>query len=183
MTVHQFIGRIRDVFSSDKRRRLWIVIGMIGLALLILPKMFRKTDTVPATAKTAEEYITQTEQRLKTLVESIEGAGQCQVMVTLENGVEYVYATEERRNTDREENVSGDDSRLTQRDDNQSSAILVESDSGREGLLVTEVQPTVRGVVVVCEGGDDAAVRQRVMDAVTVALNISQKRVCITKLS
>ena len=39
----------------------------------------------------------------------------------------------------------------------------------------------VKGVVVVCQGGDNAAVSQRIVDAITTALNISSKRVCVTK--
>ena len=50
-----------------------------------------------------------------------------------------------------------------------------------EALAITEVQPTVKGVVVVCSGGDDPEVQQRIINAVTTALNITTKRVCVTK--
>ncbi|MBQ3284021.1 MAG: hypothetical protein IJH40_00090 [Ruminococcus sp.] len=43
------------------------------------------------------------------------------------------------------------------------------------------IEPKVRGVVVVCDGGDDPTVKSRVLDAVTKALNISSDKVCITK--
>ncbi len=43
------------------------------------------------------------------------------------------------------------------------------------------IEPKVRGVVVVCEGGDDPLVVSRVMNAVTKALNISSDKVCVTK--
>lgn len=43
------------------------------------------------------------------------------------------------------------------------------------------IEPKVRGVVVVCDGGDDPMVVSRVLDAVTKALNISSDKVCITK--
>ena len=43
------------------------------------------------------------------------------------------------------------------------------------------IEPKVRGVVVVCEGGDDPLVVARVMNAVTKALNISSDKVCVTK--
>ncbi len=103
--------------------------------------------------------------------------------MTLENGVEYVYATEQRINSDRKEDTDDGASRLTQSDGSESAAIVVETDKGREGLLVTEIQPTIRGVVIVCEGGDRDEVRQRIVEAVTVAMNLSAKRVCVTKLS
>ena len=49
-------------------------------------------------------------------------------------------------------------------------------------MIQKQLEPTVKGVVVVCEGGDDIGVQQRVIDAVTVALDISSSKVCVTKL-
>ena len=45
------------------------------------------------------------------------------------------------------------------------------------------ITPMVRGVVVVCDGGDDPVVVSRVMSAVTKSLDISSDKVCVTKLS
>lgn len=46
-----------------------------------------------------------------------------------------------------------------------------------------EVEPLIRGVLVVCEGGDEPVVVERITEAVTKALDISTAKVCITKLS
>lgn len=46
-----------------------------------------------------------------------------------------------------------------------------------------EIQPVIRGVLVVCEGGDDPVVTQTVTQAVTRALDISSAKVCVTKLN
>ena len=43
------------------------------------------------------------------------------------------------------------------------------------------IEPKVRGVVVVCEGGDDPVIVSHVLEAVTKALSISSDKVCITK--
>ncbi len=43
------------------------------------------------------------------------------------------------------------------------------------------IEPKVRGVVIVCEGGDDPIVSSRVLEAVTKALSINSDKVCITK--
>ena len=45
------------------------------------------------------------------------------------------------------------------------------------------ITPVVRGVVIVCHGGDDTLVVSRVMSAVTKSLDISSDKVCVTKLS
>lgn len=46
-----------------------------------------------------------------------------------------------------------------------------------------EIQPRIRGVLVVCEGGDEPLVAERVTEAVCKALNVSTAKVCVTKLS
>lgn len=43
------------------------------------------------------------------------------------------------------------------------------------------IEPKVRGVVIVCDGGDDPIVASRVMEAVTKSLNINSDKVCITR--
>ena len=46
-----------------------------------------------------------------------------------------------------------------------------------------EIEPRVRGVLVICEGGDDPVAAGRITEAVTKALDISTAKVCISKLS
>ena len=57
----------------------------------------------------------------------------------------------------------------------------MDTDTGPVGLLITRIQPTVKGVAVVCDGGGNAAVQQRVMQVVTTAFHISERRVCVVK--
>ena len=175
--IKQWQTRVKQWLSDEKRGRWLWAVGAIGVALVLLSGVQPKKAVTTAT--NPEAFIRETEERLTEIVSSIEGAGACRVLVTLENGVEYVYATEQKVNTDRQQ----DTDRFTQRNDSESSVIIVEGSDGREGLLVTEIQPTIRGVVVVCEGGDREEIRARVVEAVTVALNVTSKRVCVTKLT
>ncbi len=46
-----------------------------------------------------------------------------------------------------------------------------------------QIEPIIRGVVVACQGGDNPVTVERVLSAVTKALNISTAKVCVTKLS
>ncbi|HOB36530.1 MAG TPA: stage III sporulation protein AG [Candidatus Avimonas sp.] len=170
-------------FKSKKGINAVVAIGLIGMLLIFLSTLFPGRDKPVEkglkASMTAEEFVSKTEKKLSQIIRSIEGAGECRVMVTLENGVEYVYAREQDINTDRKE----DDSGKSERDGKRESIIIVDTENGRQGLLVTEIQPTVKGVVVVCQGGDDPVVQERIASLVTTALNISSKRVCVTKLS
>lgn len=171
--------RLAAWMKGGKGRNLIIAAGIVGILLILLAEYWPKQTAASSAKTTAEAFVAQTESKLAEVIGNIEGAGECRIMVTLENGVEYVYASQEKINTDRVE----DTSKLSQRDDKEKSIIVVDTQDGRQGLLVTEIQPTVKGVVVVCQGGDQPLVQQRVIDAVTTALNIASTRVCVTKLS
>ena len=170
---------LMEFIKGGKGRKLLVAAGLIGIALILLSEVLPKKTAQTVAKASADEFIEKTEEKLAALLGSIEGAGQCQVMVTLENGVQYVYATEEKVNSNRVEDAGGD--KLSQKDDTEQKIIIVDTDNGRQGLLVTEIQPTVKGVVIICEGGDQPLVQERIKDAVTTALNISSKRVCVTK--
>ena len=92
------------------------------------------------------------------------------VMVTLESGTRTVYAADTASSAGADGSASYSEHYLT-----------VDTDSGPVGLLLTRIQPTVKGVAVVCDGGGDAAVQQRVVQVVSTAFHISERRVCVVK--
>ena len=93
-----------------------------------------------------EAYSSQLRAQLLDIVSHIDGVGEAEIFLTLDNGGESVYLTNSDTKT-------------------------------------KSIEPTVRGVVIVCEGGDDPVVVSRVLSAVTRSLSISSDKVCITKLA
>lgn len=165
------------VFLKGKNGvRCIVVVGVIGVLLIIASEIFPVREKVSeSVGPDIEAYVCALEERLTETVSRIDGVGMCRVMVTLENGVKYVYASEEKTGSD----YKSEGDTLSRADDNEQSVILVQTDKGYEGLLVTELQPTVKGVVVVCEGGGDAVVQERVRAALCAVLNVTDKRVCV----
>lgn len=182
------IKKASGLFSakkSDNVKKIIIIAGFVGIALIFLSSFFQSNDTTPdqeeTVAITAAEYTKSLESSLTQIVSSIEGAGETQVMVTLENDIQTVYATEEKTTSQGTEEITGESTAKTQQSaEGETNYIIVKDANGAERALeITQVQPTVKGVVVVCAGGDDPVVQQRIMDAVTTALNLSSKRVCV----
>ncbi len=171
------LTRIGDFLRGGKGVRLLLILGGVGIGLILLSEWLPEKETAVQTGDTGTTaaYTAQLEARLERLVSAIDGAGACQVMVTLENGVEYVYATEDKSDSNYRQDGEAVDTR-----ENVAQSVIVVDD---QGLLVTEILPTVQGVVVVCEGGGDAAVQARVAEAVGTVLQISEKRVCVLQQS
>ena len=106
--------------------------------------------------------------------EKKEGVGDPTVLVTLEKDAEQVYATEEK--------ISTQTAQSNANDNRETNYIIVKDANGNQrAIKVTEVQPVVKGVVVVCSGADNPVVQQNVIDAVTTALNITSVKVCVIK--
>lgn len=180
---------IFNVLEEEKYKKVIIVVGLLGILLIFLSGFFKKEKVIETKADnsqvTVEQYTEQLEKNLKGIVSSIKGAGDCRVLVTVENGKEVVYATQAKKNIEAtEDKTNGETTRKQKSDDSETKYITMkDADGAEKALAITEIQPTVKGVVIVCEGGDNPDVQQKVTNAVTTALNITSKRVCVTKLS
>ena len=88
-------------FQNGKGVKLAVAIGVLGMVLILLSEWLpsgTKETAAEVPQKTTEGYRAETEARLETLLTGMQGVGSCQVYVTLENGVEYVYAKEQKEN-------------------------------------------------------------------------------------
>ena len=132
----------------------------------------------------AEAYAAQLEERLRDILEQTEGVGTARVMVTLENGYRQVFAKTEKVGSDLSEDTRARDEKTTQEKKTTEQAyVLVDGAGGKVPLVTAQLEPEVKGVVVVCEGGSDPLVVRRVVDTVRVALDISSSRISVCRLA
>ena len=149
-----------DKWYSGKKKRLIPVIGTIlGILLLvsgsILPHSTEKQDE-----NTAVLYYTERlENRVQQLCTSVQGVTEAEVLLTLENGSEYVYAQNAKSDVG-----AGD-------------YIFVTNGEAEDPVLVKEIYPQVRGVAVVCTGGESPAVQQTIIRLLSASLGISSNRI------
>lgn len=145
---------------------IFIVAAGIGLALILLPGLIPEKKTAENEESTEEVtyYTEKLEEKLSELLSSARGVGKAKVVVTLDKTEEYVYAKNESKSN------------------SQSAAeyVIISGGSGEEPILITEIYPKVRGVAVVCAGGEDAAVRKRVTELICAALGISANKIAVS---
>lgn len=163
-----FLSRFH--LSGDRKYRWLTLLGLAGILLVGLSEWLSPGQTTPAdepTAVSAAALETALEERITALLARVQGVGDCRVMVTLEQGVQQVYAT---------------DTSLTSAGSSEQT-LTVATDTGPVGLLLTEVQPVVKGVAVVCAGGGDPAVCEQVTGLIATVFNISSRRVCVALMN
>ena len=174
-----------DAVFKGKHSRTLLFVGIAGMALIFLSTVIqtggsnKPNPSVGAGQLTSQEYVAQLEDRLTGIVGSIEGVGRCQVMVTAESGVEYVYAVEETQNVNRTNSYNGDEvARETQQENTEQKYIVVDAGNGKkEALVKTERQPAIQGVVIVCEGAGSARVRLDIVNAVSAYTGFGSDRI------
>ena len=167
-----------------KNKNKWLImIGFIGIGLIFISSLFpsqkREKKTVETT-KSLCEYEKELEAKIEDTVSKISGAGKCRVMITFDQGTEYIYAKEEKSTDDRSLTSKTDEYAEGSKKSGENGYIIIDTENGEQALIVTEKAPKVRGVVIVCEGGGNAGVAATVKRAVTGALDISESKVCVS---
>ena len=161
--------------------KLTILILMSGLILMIFPNAYKKKEFKP-TKNERTEFIKKIENDLSQMISNVEGAGKSSVLVTLDEGEEIVYATENKKN-DQELSEDGSGNLKRKINDSEKKYITVRDSNGNETpLIVKKIEPKVRGAIIACSGYDKPKVKENIIKIVSVALDISSNKIHVTKL-
>ncbi len=178
---------IWDLFSGNKKKtRILIVVGVIGVVLLLAGEMLSNLGAKNSTANMTfdenqynEQYLQNLKDNLTAVLSKVEGVGAVEVMITLETGVQYVYATNEKTTGDRSQEGSEE---FAEKNTSETTVILVDGASGKEPLVLKRIEPTVQGVVVVCQGAGSVQVREAIIEAVMIVCGVKSNRVSVIKM-
>ena len=177
--MNDMLDKIIYFFKHNKTMAL-LAIGAAGLILILFSNMISQdteaVSTINSTEKNSsisdDEFISSVESRLKTLLADIEGAGECEVMVTVTSSAEVVYVKEDKS--------SMDDSGQSVKNEKESSVITVSDSSGNETALITkQISPEIGGVTIVSRGANDINVKSSIIQAVSTVLGIGANKVCV----
>lgn len=169
---------LKKYLEKLKNPRVLIIIGVIGIALIFLSSFIEpKPDVIKGAEDfSAEEYKESLEKDVTKLVKSISGSRKVTVVITLESGMNYQYAD----NLEETDETKNDNQNTAEKSELKQNYITVKNADGSEAaILISKQMPEIRGVAIVCEGGDNAALNQKIQNAVMSALNITSKRVYI----
>ena len=180
--IKETVEKISAKSCLNKKLLLIVLMLVSGIVMLLASELRNNEKTVsseltqPTSVSDMQEYSEKLEQRLMSIISSIEGAGATRVMVTLESGGEDIYL----HDSDYGENAASDGKNSFERKDEY---IIIDGSSGEQGIIVRRAEPRVRGVAVVCEGGGSETVRAQITEAVTALLDISSARVSVSKMN
>lgn len=167
--MEQIISQSKIIQILSKYKYI-LLIMVAGIALLLLPST-NNSATQNTGISESEVNILSVEDQLSQILGSVKGAGKVQVMLSISNGEETIYQTNENHTSDADR-ISHDTDTVT----------ITDSGRAQTGLVRQVNPPTYSGAIVVCQGADDPGVRLSIMEAVSKITGLRTDKISVLKM-
>ena len=174
MKIRDLLKRIK---GSSGRVKLITLLGITAMALILISELLPKssskenkeqTEKAPAVSS---DFAEKAEKRLEALLSEIKGVGKTELILSVEGSEEYVYAEETETASEQKDKESSEKFK---------NKLFVSEHSGsKEALVKRVINPRFNGALVICEGGGDVLVKERVIKAVSAALDLPTSKICV----
>ncbi len=171
-------SKIKNFFGKNQKKSVTavLILGCAGMLIIFLSE-FLSTEPKSGINENSgvafdnSEYVKEFEARLESKISKIKGAGKTSVMLTFASSKEVLYAenfTEEK-----------DDTQMGK----ESEIVIIEGENGEEPIILKSEEAKIRGVLVICEGGDNASVREKIIEALCALLDIPSNKVSVARMA
>lgn len=171
------------------RRDQWILFLLVGILLTVLvlpssPQEKTKDDPAAETAELlAADTISDMENRLEEILSHMEGAGRVKVMVTQKATGKKIVEKDTPVSERQIREEGGSESRSTSEKDQEEATVYEKDSSGsQQPYVIQETAPSVEGVLVLAEGGDNGVVVKNITDAVMALFGLEVHKIKVMKM-
>lgn len=149
-----------------KKYKYLFLVLLLGIVLMWMPQKAPVKEDLQ-TEESCEAPEVSLQDSLAAILSKIEGAGECEVLLTQAYGEETVYQTDEDSSSQ----------------DRHTDTVLINDGSRAETGLVRQINPpTYLGAVVVCPGADDPSVRLNIVEAVKCVTGLPSHQITVLKM-
>ncbi len=173
------MNKLNEIIKSLKNGggiKIVIFLGIAGMVLILFSELFESSEkkenkTISSDFSSSyDTYAQDMENRLKIMLEKIDGVGKAEVMVTVGGTEEYIYAQEEKVKNGEKDFSS------------ENEYVIIGSNGDKQALLKKVISPEISGVAIICEGGDSNVVKERIYSTISAVFDISSNKIYVTKL-
>lgn len=172
------LKEISGELSKNKKNFVLIICAVVAILLLVISEFTGSENESDSENKnnyiSSESYIKEQEAKLAELLEAIDGAGEVEVMITLESCYENVYLKDKNLKT---ESDNGDF-----KEESDETYIMAKTGSNtQEGVIIKVYEPVVKGVAVVATGGENEKVKMAIIETVSAVFDIDSTNISVEK--
>ncbi len=154
------------------------IIALIGASIFTdkKEKTLVPTNNLIQNVVHEDDYNIYLENKLADILERLDGVGEVNVMITFEDSIESIPASNTTKTIENTKEVDAEGgTREVNRED--TNIQMVSSSNNDKIVVLKEVNPTVKGVIVVAHGAEDGEVKERLYEAVKTVLGVSGNKV------
>ena len=170
------MNKLKNLFAKIKNIKHFYIYCAAGLCLVLLLVYFvsfkrtksdKESVVSQAEYSSAMEYVDYLENKLSNVISKISGVGKTSVVVTLESGFSYDYATNSET---KKISSSGSETTVT------TETVLMVSNAP---VVSKEIYPKIKGVVVVAKGSQNTMVKLNILSAIETVLEVDRNNITI----
>ncbi len=173
--IKSFVSKFKDMFSVIKNKKNFLIVslGFVGIFLIFISEIVpeKEKEIIKTPSDFPSGFELELENRLEEAVSQISGAGKTDITITLESSKEYFYAKNSSEN-------NGDSET-----EKESEFVILEGSEGEEPIVLKTDEAKIRGVLVVCEGGNDPFVCEKILEAICALLDIPSNKVSVAEMA
>ena len=162
---------IKSIFRGSGKKlekyKYAILIGIIGIALMLLPERGKSDQTQSQPITKQNEDIPSVQEELESILSGIKGAGKVRIMLKEQIGEERIY--------EKNEDMAGESVR-------KDVVTIVDADRNESAVIKKIISPTYSGAIVLCEGGDDPNVKFAISEAVSKITGLGMDKIVVLKM-
>ncbi|SES62922.1 hypothetical protein [Anaerobranca gottschalkii] len=181
------MDNFKKVFSElkGKKNLSILLLAFLGIVLILFNFPSGKDPTPTSSnpkVENLETFELQIKKELENILSKMDGVGKVSVMVTLENSSEMIYSenyTESRRENREEDSQGG--TRNTVEYNKTGQLVIIRRAGNEEPVVIKEIMPKIRGVMVVSENGDNPKVKLEITKAIQSVLDVPAYKISVVK--
>jgi len=190
--MEKFINRIKEHLENLNNKKFinnLFIILLVSVIVLLMISLFYDGDqneiglsTDGTTNQNNEkkvvydDYAASLEGKLEDILEKLEGVGKVDVMITFEDSIESVPASNTVKTTEITKEIDSDGGTREINREDVNIQMVSNTDDG-DLVVLKEVNPSIKGAIVVAEGAEDLEVMEKLYEAVKTVLGITGNKV------
>lgn len=185
------LSQLFEKIDNNKFMNLIIFLAL-GVILLIFSNTILKQDNKNSKPNIIQnidpvinynEFEKNLEKRLEMTLSKIEGVGEVEVMLTMEQSSEIVISkdvTIDIAKTNEVDQEGGKREIVNERTDVKN--ITITENGVEKPIILKEIEPKILGVIIVAEGGNDALVKDALTKSAIAVLGVQAHKIQILKM-
>ncbi|MCM1246149.1 MAG: hypothetical protein NC293_10965 [Roseburia sp.] len=177
MKRDELTDKIKEIIQSAGPVKITIMI-LCGVLLLLIScsGLFEKEEVGEEERATVQKenepgddlqiYKNTMEEQVRSILEKVDGVGEVDVMITLRAS---------------KEKVTLKDNTVEEKRREEETVLIQDENDNTSPYVIREVEPQIEGILIVCDGGNRAAVQREIIDGISALFSVESHKIKVMK--